>query len=118
MEGDLFFWFSACPVLLCRADVGDLAMQCAVVFGDEQPSVTGTMADGVGGQFMHGKHDVTGAALGHAGLGGVGGDGCPQRIQRSRVETLIQYRRDLAASVRLGRWFLLVGIMGHGQPPG
>jgi hypothetical protein len=93
-------------------------MQCAVVFGDEHSSVTGAMADGVAGQFVHGEHDITGTALGHAGVAGMGGYGRPQRKQRSRIETLIQYQQVLAAGLMLGRRWLLVGIMGHGQSPG
>jgi hypothetical protein len=48
----------------------------------------------------------------------MGGYGRPQRKQRSRIETLIQYQQVLAAGLMLGRRWLLVGIMGHGQSPG
>ena len=80
-----------------RAVVGHLAVQRPVVFGDQQPPVTGAVADGVDGEFMHGKNNVPGAGLGHTGLGGVGGHGRPQRIQRPGIEILSQNRRDVRA---------------------
>ena len=114
-----------------RAVVGHLAVQRAVVFGDQQPPVTGAVADGVDGEFMHGKNNVPGAGLGHTGLGGMGGHGRPQRIQRPGIEILSQNRRDVRARhlCRAGscRRFgglvpgvarLTVGIIGHRQSPG
>jgi len=80
-----------------RAVVGHLAVQRPVVFGDQQPPVTGAVADGVDGEFMHGKNNVPGPGLGHTGLGGVGGHGRPQRIQRPGIEILSQNRRDVRA---------------------
>ena len=113
------------------AVVGDLAAQRSVVFGDVQPPVAGAVADGVGGEFMDGKDDVTGAGLGYPGLGGVGGDGRAQRIQRPGAEVLSQHRgairtRNLwpGGGCRLGCEVPLrcperaVGVSGHGQSPG
>lgn len=123
----LCFRSCAIPCGLWRAVVGHLAVQCAVVLGDQQPPVAGTVADGVGGEFMHGKNNVAGAGLGHTGLGGVGGHGRPQRIQRPGIEILSQNRRDVrarhlsrAGSCRRFRGLarLTVGIIGHGQSPG
>ena len=87
----------AIPRGVWRAVVGHLAAQRAAVFGDQQPPVTGAVADGVDGEFMHGKNNVPGAGLGHTGLGGVGGHGRPQRIQRPGIEILSQNRRDVRA---------------------
>ena len=115
------------PCGLWLAVVGHLTVQRAAVFPDEQPSVTGAVADGVGGEFMHGQHDVTSAGLGHPGLGGVGSHSRPQRIQRPGIEILSQNRRDVrarhvwrAGSCRRfgGLVRLTVGIIGHGQSPG
>jgi hypothetical protein len=88
------------------------------VFGDEQPPVTGAVADGVSGEFVHGENDVTGAALGYAGLSGVRGYGRPQRIQGPCVEVLLQDRCAAGAGAAAGRVWLLRVIRGHGQSPG
>ena len=125
----LCFRSCASPCGLWRAVVGHLAVQRAVVFGDQQLPVTGAV-DGVGGEFMHGKNNVAGAGLGHTGLGGVGGHGRPQRIQRPGIEILSQNRRDVrarhvwrAGSCRRFRGLvpglvrLTVGIIGHRQSP-
>lgn len=123
----LCFRSCAIPCGRWRAVVGHLAVQRAVVFADQQSPVTGTVADGVDGEFMHGKDNVPGAGLGHTGLGGVGGHGRPQRIQRPSIEVLRQDRRDVRARhvwragscCRLrGLVRLTVGIIGHGQSPG
>jgi hypothetical protein len=127
----LGLWFCASPCGLWLAVVGHLAVQRAVVFGDEQPSVTGAVADGVDGEFMDRKNDVTGAGLGHPGPGGVGGYGRAQRIQRSGIEILRQNRGASRAnniwpggSCRIGceliarRLRRAVGVSGHEQSPG
>ncbi len=119
------------PCGLWLAVVGHLTVQRAAVFPDEQPSVTGAVADGVGGEFMHGQHDVTSAGLGHPGLGGVGSYGRPQRIQRPGIEILRHDRGDVRArqvwrrgsrcgfcGLAPGLVRLAVGIIGHGPSPG
>jgi hypothetical protein len=115
---------------LWPAVVGHLAAQRAAVVGDEQPPLTGAVTDGVDGEFMDGKNDVTGAGLGHPGPGDVGGHGRAQRIQRPGTEIL---RQDWGASRARNIWpggscpigceLILggprraVGISGHGQSP-
>ena len=116
---------------LCRAVVGHLAVQRAVVRPDQQPPVPGAVANGVDREFMDGKNDVTSAGLGHAGLGGVGGHRLAQRIQRPGIEILIQDRDDVRAGHRgragscggfggiaPGLLRQMAGIIGHGQSPG
>jgi hypothetical protein len=116
---------------LWPAVVGHLAAQRAAVVGDEQPPLTGAVADGVDGQFMDGKNDVTGARLGHPGPGDVGGHGRAQRIQRPGTEILRQNRGFIRArsiwpggSCRIGGELIAgglrraVGVSGHGQSPG
>ena len=71
-----------------------------------------------GGEFVHGKHDVTGAAPGQAGLGGVGGYGRPQQIQGPGVELLLQDRGAAGAGLGAGGLGLLRGIRGHERSPG
>ena len=112
------------------AAVGHLAVQRSAVFGEEQPPVTGAVADGVGGEFMDGEDEVTGAGLGHPGLGGVGGHGRAQRIQRPCSEILGQHRGATCAgniwpggSCPVGCELLgcrrrAVGVSCHGRSPG
>jgi hypothetical protein len=113
------------------AVVGDLAVQHPVAVADDQPPVTGAVADGVGGEFMHRENNVLGAGGGRTGVGGVGGYGRPQRIQRPGIEILRQNRGDArAGNVRPGGWWRVcwglvpgclqwaVWIIGHGQSPG
>jgi hypothetical protein len=119
----------ACPCGLWLAVVGHLAVQGSAVFANEQLPVTGAVADGVGGEFMDGKNDVTSAGLWHTGLGGVGSYGRPQRIQRPAIEILRQDRGGVRLVWRpgsccgfrglaLGLLRLTMGIIGHGQSPG
>jgi hypothetical protein len=116
---------------LGRAVVDHLAVQCAVACPDQQPPVTGAVANRVDRELMNGKNDVTSTELGHAGLVGVGSHRLAQRIQRPGIENLIQDRSDVRAGHRgragscggfsglaPGLLRLTAGIIGHGQSPG
>jgi hypothetical protein len=111
-------------VAVARRDLGyavvaDLAEQGVVGPEDPEPAVAGAVPDGVGGQFVHGDDQVVGPAWRQPGLGGVRRHRGPQRVQRVRVEGLVQDRRARVAGECpwLGRW-PAVAITGHRRSPG
>jgi hypothetical protein len=129
--GGLRFWRWAGRRGVWLAVVGHLAAQRSVVFGDEQPPVTGAVTDGVSGELMDGKDDVTGAGFGYPGPGGVSGYGRTQRVQRPGTEILCQNRGVIGVGkIRRGGCCRIgceprlrclrgaAGVSGHGQSPG
>ena len=94
----LGWWSDACRCDFWVAIVHYLAAQHAVVHVDDQPPVTGAVADRVDGEFMGRKNDVHYAGLRHPGLGDVGGHGRAQRVQRPGTEFLLQHRRAVRTS--------------------
>ncbi len=69
----------------------------------EQPAVPGAVPDRVGRQFVDGADDLVEPEPGQAGLGGVRGGGRPQRVQRVRVERLVQQHRVADGRAGLAR---------------
>jgi hypothetical protein len=93
--------------------------------------VPGAVANRVGGQFVHRDDEIVGAARRQPSLRGVRRDRRPQRIERIRVESLVQDRRSRGPGFGLsgfglsgfglsglGSRLVAAGVIDHRHPQG